>query len=309
MENRYIQYEEWNPHLASRALVNHANDIIEEYQKDGYTLTLRQLYYQFVARALLPNTERSYKNLVTLMTKARKGGQVSWTAIHDANRNLVGYQFTEDSVDVVKDLQYQIMFDQWARQDTYIEVWVEKDALSNVIGRACRRHHIPYLACKGYLSTSEGWEAGQRFRAAKKRGKDCVMIHLGDHDPEGIDMTRDNNDRLHMFSHWENVKVRRIALNMDQVEEYDPPPNYAKVSSSRYSEYVRQYGVECWELDALEPQVIETLLDDVLSEYIDLDTWNSVHDQQDKERSILATLEDRWAEVVEFLKEEEDDYE
>lgn len=297
-----IRYEKWNPSYQSRVRIDQANEIIEEYLDQGYTLTLRQLYYQFVARGLVPNVERSYKNLVTLVTKARKAGMISWKAIHDGNRNPVFYRLEEDPENVITGLQYDINFDYWARQDNYIEVWVEKDALSNVIQRPCREYHVPYMACKGYLSSSEAWRAGQRFRHQNQIGKACTLIHLADHDPEGVDMTRDNDDRLAMFSHYTGVEVRRIALNMDQIEEHQPPPNYAKVSSSRYEGYVNAYGEECWELDALEPATLHELLEETIREYIDFDEWSKVNDLEDEQRAILRSLEDHWDDVKKFLE-------
>ena len=112
---------------------------------------------------------------------------------------------------------------------------------------------MPYMACKGNLSASEAWRAGQRFERAAEAGKDLVLFHLGDQDPSGVDMTRDNGDRVELYSSGQFVDVRRLALNMDQVEEYSPPPNPVKLTDSRAEGYVAQFGTSSWELDALEP--------------------------------------------------------
>ena len=86
-----------------------------------------------------------------------------------------------------------------------------------------------------------------------------TILHLGDHDPSGIDMTRDNAERLaDVFGG--DVELKRIALNMDQIDEYAPPPNPAKVTDSRFEQYLLMYGAESWELDALEPSVINELI-------------------------------------------------
>jgi hypothetical protein len=83
-------------------------------------------------------------------------------------------------------------------------------------------------------------------------GQDVVVLHLGDHDPSGLDMTRDLRDRLSLYSRAA-VDVQRVALNMDQVGVFNPPPNFAKESDKRFEAYRRQYGDQCWELDALPP--------------------------------------------------------
>lgn len=284
-----------------------ANDILLDYQGQGYTLTLRQLYYQFVGRGLTSeNTERAYKNLGTLMTKARNNGLISWFGIEDRGRALSGLRrHEEDDNQVVRGLEGLLSIDRWARQDAYVEVWVEKDALSNVISRACYPLQTPFMATKGYLSASEAWRAGQRFQAARDAGKHCVMIHLGDHDPEGIDMTRDNGDRLFKYSNFKDVEVRRIALNMDQVEEYNPPPNYAKASSSRFESYVKRFGDQCWELDALEPSVMVKLITHEIRQFIDLTKWQRCRDLEEKKRHYLEILADHWDGVKGYLDEQD----
>lgn len=279
------------------------NGILADYKAQGYTLTLRQLYYQLVARGhTAENSIRAYKNLSVIVTKARNAGKISWTAIEDRGRNLNRYSFEEDSLEVVTGLEWLLSIDRWARQDHYLEVWVEKEALISVVERACGRLQVPHIACKGYLSASEAWRAGQRYREAIKAGKSCVMLHLGDHDPEGLDMTRDNEERLNKYSGYGGIEVKRLGLNMDQIEEYNPPPNYAKASSSRYENYVSQYGEECWELDALEPSVIEKLIKDNVNEYIDQDAWEDCGHLQAERRKPLAALADNWDEVCDLLE-------
>lgn len=137
------------------------------------------------------------------------------------------------------------------------------------------------------------WRAGRRFKRQEQSGKDCtVLLHLGDHDPSGIDMTRDIQDRLNMFG--SQVNVKRIALNMKQVEEYQPPPNPAKTTDSRYESYRDEYGDDSWELDALDPRIITTLITDQISSYTDQDKRDSLIDKQEAERQQIRELVDNW---------------
>lgn len=295
-------YKEWNPNQNSINLVSIANDIINEYQAAGYVLTLRQLYYQFVARDIIENTERSYKNLGSVITRARMAGLLSWEAIEDRNREYNSFWTDEDELNPIRDLPRYIRYDQWARQDTYIEVWVEKEALGNVVERACKPLLVPHMACKGYLSASEAWRAGMRFEEKIDEGKNCVLIHLGDHDPSGIDMTRDNADRLELFA-GQGIEVTRIALNMDQVEQYNPPTNPAKITDSRAKEYIRRYGRKSWELDALEPAVLERLITNEIEQYIDSELWDEVDNQEAETCDLLRKVYDRWDDVRELLND------
>ena len=297
----YIQYNEWTPRKDTLAIVNAAESIIDEYQASGYTLTLRQLYYQFVSRDLIPNTERSYKNLGSIITKARMAGMISWDAIEDRNRTHNSFWYEEEEINTIKDLPDWIRFDRWARQDAYIEVWVEKESLGSVIARACKPLLVPHMSCKGYLSASEAWRAGRRFKRKAEEGKNCILLHLGDHDPSGIDMTRDNDDRVELFSGYSAVTVKRLALNMDQVDEYSPPPNPAKITDSRASDYIKKFGSSSWELDALNPSVIEDLIKNEITQHIDFSSWHEVAEQEEEKKDLLRKLYDNWDDIKETL--------
>ncbi len=288
---------------AAQDTIDKAQEIINEMDEQGYVLTLRQLYYQFVSRNWIANEEREYKRLGRIMADAREDGQVSWTAIEDRGRNCYGPSPEENPAAVVDGIEHGLVFDLWARQDDYVEVWVEKSALEGVVARPCDRLHVPYMACKGYLSTSEAWRAGLRFREALDDGKRCTLVHLSDHDPSGFDMTRDNGERLNLFAESLNVTVRRIALNMDQVERYGPPPNPTKLTDSRAPGYVRRFGHDSWELDALEPSVLDALIADTVDGYRDADLWQETLDEQEEARRPLAALGENWSEVEDFLRD------
>jgi len=285
-----------------QGIIDIAADILRDYGRQGYKLSLRQLYYQFVSKALIENTERSYKRLGGIITEARMCGLISWTAIEDRGRTHSPPYVQPDAASVLDGISYHYAEDFWEDQYYYVEVWVEKDALSSVIERPCNKWRVPYMACKGYMSASAQWEAGQRFQHAHDRGKRPVLIHLGDHDPSGLDMTRDNGDRLYTFA-GTHVDVRRIALNMDQVDEYAPPPNPAKVTDSRAAEYIMEYGETSWELDALTPSVIDALISDEIKQFIDMDLWDDVKEKQRDQRDVLSKISDNAEAVFDFVRD------
>lgn len=296
------QFKEHNFKQSSLDRIAQSNAIIAEYEGHGLTLTLRQLFYQFVSRALLDNTERSYKALGNLTSKGRESGLISWQAIEDLERTARRVQGESDPLDVLYGLERKIIIDPWLDQEIYCEVWIEKNALVGTIKAVCSDLRVTYLACKGYLSASAIWRGGQRFRQACEAGKRPVIIHLGDHDPSGLDMTRDNQTRCSLFS-GHDVEIRRIALNMDQIERYRPPPNPAKETDTRAHEYRRLYGGSSWELDALEPRVISDLVrKELQSCIIDLAAWDAVKDQEDEAKTHLKELYWKWPAVVDLLE-------
>ena len=259
---------------ASLELIAMADAIINEYQEQGFTLTLRQLYYQFVARDIIPNTEKSYKRLGKIINDARMAGYLDWSAIEDRTRSLTSWVRRVNPKQAIELARGSYGIDMWLNQSRRVEVWVEKEALAGVIHNICGEWDVPYFSCRGYVSQSEQYAAGRRFKLHHhKSGQSTVVLHLGDHDPSGIDMTRDNDDRLSMFSGRADVEVRRIALNRDQIDEYNPPPNPAKVTDARFEQYSMIYGDESWELDALEPSVLVDLIRDHIDDIRDFDLW------------------------------------
>jgi hypothetical protein len=291
MKIAYIE-KEFKP--ATMELIEEANDIIDEYLNDGLRLTLRQLYYQFVARGMLPNKQQQYKRLGAVISDARLTGLVDWDAIEDRTRSLHSLSHWDDPGQIIRSAAYGFKMDKWAGQEYHVEVWIEKEALAGVIDTICGRLDVSYFACKGYVSQSEMWVAGQRMKYRQQQDQQkCVIIHLGDHDPSGIDMTRDIVDRQNLFVPA-GVEIVRIALNMDQVEQYDPPPNPAKFTDSRANGYVAKYGRQAWELDALEPRVLRDLIEKTVLPYRDDEAYQAVLEQEREYKEILKKVEENW---------------
>ncbi|EKO3439431.1 hypothetical protein NTE19_003323 [Vibrio fluvialis] len=282
------KFESWRPSESSRQVVAHAQSVLTDYQEQGYTLSVRQLYYQFVARGLMENTNQNYKNLIKIVSKARLAGLLEWGYIEDRSREVKQNRHYGSPHDSLLSLVDDYQIDKWFNQEHYIEVWVEKEALIDVVGQVCRSLDVSYFACKGYGSQSELYAAGKRIAAKREAGKSPIVLHLGDHDPSGLDMTDDIESRLSLFAR-RRVDVRRLALNMDQVEQYAPPPNPAKVTDARYFQYAKRYGKLCWELDALEPSVISELVASNVRDFLDIERWKSA-----KEFEVQLRAELKW---------------
>lgn len=181
----FICYKDKRFNSEHASIIQAANEIIEEYQDAGYSLTLRQLYYQFVSRDLIPNTQRDYKRLGKIISDARLAGLIDWDAIEDRTRNVRTPTHWESPEDIVRSCAAQFNFDCWGNQEFRPEVWIEKDALLGVIEPVCRRLEVPFFSCRGYTSQSELWSAGRRVQRWVQAGQTPVIIHLGDHRPFG----------------------------------------------------------------------------------------------------------------------------
>jgi len=300
-----ICYIEKNFSPRSLELIETANGIIEKYQADGYDLTLRQLYYQFVARDIIPNKDTEYKRLGSIISDARLAGLVDWMAITDRTRYVRTVSHWDHPAEIIESAAKSYAIDKWDGQQERCEVWIEKDALIGVIERTCRRLDVPCFSCRGYVSQSEMWQAAMRLREWTKAGVGVTIFHLGDHDPSGIDMTRDIEERVQLLAGTDDIRVERIALNMDQIEKYNPPPNPAKITDSRSGSYIAEYGRESWELDSLDPKVLDRTVEKAVKTVMNQALWKGRLQAQEGGREMLNRASATWADVVDFLNDRE----
>lgn len=290
-----IEYIPTNFHPGSRFIIDEANKIINDWAGKGYYgLTLRQIYYRFIALDLFPtswidtdynkkhglhpstkNTLRNYKKLGDILNAARLGGKIDWDAMEDVTRRLKSLQYWESVGEAQDWLEDQYKHNKWKDQPTRVEVWVEKDALLSIFEKICTDADIstPLFSCRGYSSQSSMWGAAQRMLYYEELGQQTAILQFSDHDPSGIDMTRDIRDRLTLFRC--SAKVYRLALNIAQVNRFNLPPNPAKETDIRFSKYAEQFGADSWELDALEPNVIADLVRRAVVKIRNRELWDA----------------------------------
>ena len=289
-------------HAATLEVVEQANVIIAEYLAQGFALSLRQLFYQMVSRALLENSIKEYKRLGVIVRDGRNGGLIDWDAIEDRARVVNTHSSWDSPADIIESAANSYKTDWWQNQRYRPEVWIEKNALIGVIERVCTELRVPYFATIGNNSQTLQYQAGKRFAEYFDQDLIPIVLHLADHDPNGIDMTRDVRDRLALYAR-QPVEVRRVALNLDQVRQHNPPPNFAKEADTRFNGYVKTFGTrECWELDALSPTVIADLIRTEIEALIDWPEWDAAQAEESAGRKLLGAAAEKWAKVREFLR-------
>ena len=217
------RFNNWRPETKSLALLLNANRILETFEEQGYKLTLRQLYYQLVAGGIIPNNLQSYNRIERIINRGRLAGYVDWSMIEDRTRVPRQNSHWESPQQIMQAAAKGYYKARWKDQDHYVEVWCEKDAVSNIIEPVCRKWDVLFLANRGYSSQTAMYDGYQRLLNGAQREKMIHVIYLGDHDPSGIDMANDIRRRIGRFLYGEGElfeSVSRIALTMDQIEEY-----------------------------------------------------------------------------------------
>lgn len=284
-------FKDWNPKEDTLEIVTMCNNIIEEYQKQDLKLTLRQLYYQFVSRDLIENTNSAYKKLGTIVANARMAGMMDWEAIEDRGRQPDTQPEYSGLTQLVRSSLHWYRLDRWRNQLYYAELWVEKAALAGVLAPLAEEFHVTLMVNKGYSSASAMYESSKRI-TRNCMGKEAVIFYLGDHDPSGQDMVRDIDERLNLFAPNVGIRIKSIALTTEQVREHRPPPNPTKLTDSRAKTYIDRHGMECWEVDALDPATLQQLIRYEFEDIIDVGEMDAVKEaEEDDKRRLMEAVE------------------
>lgn len=289
------QYGSWNdinlPHVVS---------VVDKFQSQGYTASIRQIFYQLVSHHGLSNTQDSYDKVQDLLKYARLGGYVSFSAIVDRGREIEGdhrgqgkNETVEEGVlacvEEAKNAADYYTLDPWREMRYLPIVLVEKDALSGVLSPLCTRYGVPFISTHGNPSITllKDLAGIINKRCVGGSNRECYLLHLTDHDPAGLysmvtQITGKNGDDsvLEMCCKYEESwKYRRIGLSMDHVVTYGLPPNPLKEHSNA-AQYRREHGEESWELDALDSEVLVKIVSDELDKFHNEAVWERVLSQE-----------------------------
>ena len=294
-------------------VVEIALDIAREYRRAGLTLTLRQMYYQFVGRGHEGSSQKVYKRIGKILTSARLKGTFPIEFLEDRGRSCGTGDWDTNDDDLAAAMgecktavdnfpYWYLRRSRWWNQPTLVSVWVEKEALSGVFERPCSNGGVPLFACKGYpsLSALKSWhDQVWATMQAQEGEKTAVILYFGDHDPDGFEIPASALRNLKIIQglqseHYE-IQMHRLGLNMDQIEEYNPPPFPAKETSSRFQKYLDEQDTdEAWELDALEPRVLQRLIEEGIEEHFDNEIYSenvqTINELRGELRGELHTL-------------------
>jgi hypothetical protein len=258
-------------------IVEEALEVFKQYDS---ALTLRQLYYRLVSKRLFPNTINSYKRLSRIMVKAREKRDVPINCLEDRSRRILGRgdtgyssaeEFLRRRITGLKESYKEFTMPMWDDQPNYVLVSLEKDALSRLMSDIANQYSVRTFPTRGYPSFTYVNRMATYIRNRLK-GKPTVVLYFGDFDPSGIDIERDLEDRLRKYNAGD-FKVMRIALNQDQIRQYDLPPMPVKRSDARSEGFLESYGDQSVELDALDPNTLKLMVAQSIAANIDLDRW------------------------------------
>ena len=275
----------------TRAYLDKVEEVVERYQAKNLRLTVRRLFYQLVAAIIIENTRSEYRRLSRILTEARMCRRIDWDAIEDGVRETIFPNQFSGMAHGIQTLISAYRLDRWEGQHNYVEVVVEKNALIGVLEPIANKFHVHLTPNIGYDSTSAIHELSLRLGEAESRDMNCVVLYFGDHDPSGQDMVRDMDDRLAAFGC--TVEVRKVALTLAQVRQYNLPPNQLKRKDPRARRYASQFGNESWELDALPPDVLNSLLRTSIESLLDRGLFDQIIQREEDDKKRLKNFTEK----------------
>jgi len=244
-------YRRKNMHRKTIELIEAAYNVLAEY----HPMTVRQVYYQLVSRHVIENKPSEYQKVSRILTDSRKNQFIPWQWIEDRVRQPRTVSMWQDLPDFMGTVKHAYRKDIWNDQPVYLEVWLEKDALSGVFADITERYGITLVVGRGYNSWSAYKEAASRFAIDKP----AFILYFGDFDPSGEDIVRALRESLDFFE--TSPEIIKVALTLEDVKEYNLPPDFAKKTDTRSKAFIKKNGDMAVELDSLPMQVLEAKIE------------------------------------------------
>ncbi len=264
-------------HNRTNQLIASALEILSAY----HPMTVRQIYYQLVSRLVIKNNRAEYQAVSKALVQARREGLIPWEWIEDRLRQPRIVSMWDDLSKFADTAVKAYRRNIWASQSTYLEVWLEKDALSGLFDEVLRPYGVTLNVGRGY----DGWDSIHNASCRFGRGEDMTILYYGDLDPSGEDMVRSLRERLATLG--SNPEIIKCALNPEDVKNFNLPPAFAKQTDTRRAGYVATFGDICVELDALPAAALQERLKTDIEKRLDLAALAKVKREEQADKKTL----------------------
>jgi hypothetical protein len=247
-------------------------------------ISVRGVGYKLFVAGLIPSMGRSD----SLLKEAREQNIIPWDWIVDESREYECVPQWNDPAQFAKNVSRQYRRDFWDQQSVRCEVWSEKGTLRGVLAPVLNEYGVGFRVMHGFSSATVVHDI-----AEDDDGRDLVALYVGDFDPSGLYMSEhDLPDRLEKYGGY-HVNFRRIALTRERVT---PLPSFpAKRGDTRYKWFVQNFGHRCWEIDALDPNVLRGCVELEIKSLIEPTAWQRCELVNAAERKSLCEVMTRWA--------------
>jgi len=281
----------------AKDIIAKALEVIEQYTT---RLTIRQIYYRLVSVHLIENKVSEYQAVVQALKQARLDGLIPYESIEDRTRAFIGHDYDletpEEHFNGAKsyfekaDEYYNLPV--WLNQPEYVEVWLEKQALAALFEQVTNKFNVRLAPCRGYPSLTFLWEGAQHLQPISEV-RHVNILYFGDFDPSGQDIPRYIEQRLteDLGIDTESMEFTKIAITPEQIEQYNIPPMPVKMTDSRGAAFAAEHGAHsAVELDALDPKVLQKMIEQEIVRYLDMDILKQRNEQEKEGRAQIKGM-------------------
>ena len=251
---------------------------------DGKPMTVRQVFYQATVHGLVEKAETGYSKVQTDLTLMRRDGVLRYDWLAD-NTRWQRKPRTFDSVeDALKETAAFYRKNLWRDADSYVEIWMEKDALAGVIYPITSMYDVPLMVARGYASLSFLYNAAEYIN---QLDVPAYIYHLGDYDPPGVNAGEKIEETLRELAPNAEIYFERIAVTPEQIEAWNLPTRPTKKTDTRAKSFGSELSVE---LDAIDPNVLRSLVQDAIERHLPAAQFEILKAAEESERKIISRL-------------------
>jgi hypothetical protein len=273
----------------TKAEITKIKAAITEILTESHPQTVRQVFYALTVRGLIGKLEAEYhQTVIRLLTDMREAGEVPFDWIADNTRWMRKPSSFTGLDHCLESTATFYRRNLWASSPVYVEVWCEKDALAGVLWEETQVFDTPLMVARGYSSISFLHSAAEAIHA---KGKPAHIYHFGDLDPSGRDAARDIEAKLKRYAPEAEIHFERVAVTRDQVREMDLPTRPTKMKDPRAKAFLREYGGDSVELDAIPAIKLRELVKGCIERHVDQHQLEILRATEASERELLT----RWA--------------
>jgi hypothetical protein len=265
-------------------------DAMYEAAEKTQPITGRGVGYKLFAAGLIPSMDNSeMQRVYRLLREAREDGTIPWDWIVDETRRLERVSTWSNPAEYARCVAQSYRRDFWDQQPVRVEMWSEKGTVRGVLQPVLDEYGVGFRVMHGFGSATTVYDVAQ-----DDDGRPLKPLYVGDYDCSGMYMSEEDlPKRLEKYD-GHHVKLRRIALTLRQTRGLLSFPASEKKKDPRYAWFVRNFGNRCWELDALDPNVLRNIVEKEIKKLIEPVAWERCVKVNQAEQESLRTVLDGW---------------
>jgi hypothetical protein len=272
----------------SKADIAAIRDTIIKVIEDDPPMTVRQVFYQLVARGVIDKTEQQYQGtVIRLMTEMRLAGDLPYNWVVDESRRARITQTYDDVADAIEQTVRFYRRSALKQSDDYLEVWCEKDALAGSLWDVTSEYDVPLMISRGMPSLTFLRGTAEAIQSAAEHGKQSFIYQFGDHDPSGVLIPQTIERRLNEMCDELGCQppyVERVALTEAQIEFHRLPTRPTKREGNSHANKFTGRSIE---LDALPPRILRDMVRDVIERHVSAEQTLALREAEASERELL----------------------